>query len=391
MPPDPPAPGDLVGPYRVVRRLGAGGMGTVHEAVDTVLGRRVALKVITPALAADPAFRERFVGEARAQAALDSPHVVQVFAQGEADGRLYIASQLAPDGDLGALLRREGPLPPERAMDLVAQVAEGLAEAHRAGLVHRDIKPANVLLRRRGHDVVAYLADFGIASRLGAAPSIPGATATGTPGFLAPEVQRGAPATIASDVYALGCLLRATSARSRSRLGRGLARVVRTATAGDPADRHPSATALRDDLRSLARTTPSRSPRPATLRRAGAAAAVAVAGAAVAAGAVLALIPGPDGAPPQAEPGQREIAVAALTDALVREAGLDPASAACTARRLVTERVTERIVERIAEDGRAVRGALSAAVSEAALTAALDCLWREAPAGDAPVSRRPAG
>ena len=118
LPPDP----DELGPYRVVRRLGQGGMGTVYDAVDTTLDRHVALKLITPERAHDPDFRVRFGREARAQASLDSPHVVQVFAHGEAGGRLYIASQLVPDGDLGAYLRR-GPVPARMATAVVAQVA----------------------------------------------------------------------------------------------------------------------------------------------------------------------------------------------------------------------------------------------------------------------------
>ncbi|MBM0127652.1 serine/threonine-protein kinase [Pimelobacter simplex] len=160
-PSDPPP---TLGPYRIVRSLGRGGMGTVHEAVDTALGRHVALKLILPELADDPDLRARFVREARAQAALDSPHVVPVFAHGEIEGRLFLASRLVPDGDLGAALRRHGPLPADEAVDLVAQVADGLAAAHRAGLVHRDVKAANVLLQRCGTHTVAYLADFGIAA-----------------------------------------------------------------------------------------------------------------------------------------------------------------------------------------------------------------------------------
>lgn len=163
---DPPVPGDLLGPYRIVRLIGRGGMGAVYDAVDTTLDRHVALKVITPALADDPGMRERFVREARAQASLDSPHVVEVFAHGEDDGRLYLASRLMPDGDLGQHLRRHGPLPARLAEDIVAQVAAGLAAAHRAGLVHRDVKASNVLLRHRGTHTEAHLADFGIAAPL---------------------------------------------------------------------------------------------------------------------------------------------------------------------------------------------------------------------------------
>lgn len=351
-----PAPGDQVGPYRVLRQLGEGGMGTVHEALDTALHRHVALKVIAPGLAGDPGFRTRFVREAQAQASLDSPHVVQVFAHGEADGRLYIASQLVPDGDLGALLRRHGPPPAEQAVDLIAQVADGLAEAHRVGLVHRDIKPANVLLRNRGTDTVAYLADFGIASHVGAAST--GAGGAGTPGYMAPELHRGGTAGPATDVYSLGCLLWATLAGrppyagtsaqvveghvsgpvpqlpGRTAHERELNRVLRTALAKAPAERYPSAAAFRDELRSLARTTPA-APRRRTALVAAlvAAAAAGVLALAVPAGLVPAgLVQAPGGSGP--DEGR---AIATIARTLEQESDLDAPGARCTAEQLVAE------------------------------------------------------
>ncbi|GAA4819212.1 serine/threonine-protein kinase [Nocardioides caeni] len=274
-----PAPGDQIGPYRIVRELGRGGMGTVYEAVDTTLHRNVALKVIAIPLAGDPEFRSRFVREAQAQASLDSPHVVQVFSHGQADGRLYIASQLIPDGDLGTMLRRHGPPPTAMAVELIAQVADGLSEAHRVGLVHRDIKPANVLLRQRGTDTVAYLADFGIARQVGGPHTIisaSGPVVAGTPTYMAPELHQGAPAGPASDVYSLGCLLWATltgqapysgtsdfqvvdahvhgpipQLPARTAADRELNRVLATALAKNPGQRYPTAAAVRDDLRSV--------------------------------------------------------------------------------------------------------------------------------------------
>lgn len=272
-----PALGERLGPYRIVSRLGQGGMGTVYEAVDETLHRRIALKVIAPAVAGDPDFRRRFVREAQAQASLDSSHVVQVFSHGEIDGQLYIASQLIPDGDLGAMLRQHGPPPPQLGVELITQVADGLAEAHRSGLVHRDIKPANVLLRKRGPDTVAYLADFGIARQVGPDHSqTQGLVAAGTPSYMAPELHLGVAAGPASDVYSLGCLLWATLTGTapyggtsnhaivdahvsapvpqlpgRSAFDREVNRILRTALAKDPAARYPSAAAFRDELRSL--------------------------------------------------------------------------------------------------------------------------------------------
>ena len=228
---------ETLGPYRIVRRLGGGGMGVVHEAWDTGLERPVALKVISPRLADDPGFRERFTREARSQARLVSEHVVPVYAYGEDGGRLWIASQLVPDGDLGRLLKEYGAPPRPVAVDLVDQVAAGLADAHAAGLVHRDIKPANVLLRR-GPRIRAYLADFGIAGPIGAP-----ADDAGTPAYMAPELRAGGSATVASDVYALGCLLRAVLPADDP-----LRAVVDRATAERPEDRYPSATAFREAL-----------------------------------------------------------------------------------------------------------------------------------------------
>ncbi|TNM50145.1 serine/threonine protein kinase [Nocardioides albidus] len=286
VPADPgaPGPGDRLGPYRIVRWLGRGGMGTVYEAIDTTLGRSVALKLIVDPYAADPAFRSGFVREAKAQASLDSPHVVQVFAHGEIDGRLYLASQLVPDGDLAAALRRHGRLPAGEALELVAQVADGLAEAHRAGLVHRDVKASNVLLRRRGTHTVAYLADFGIA---------------GPAGGDSP----------ADDVRALVRLLRdILSEAPEPELARLLAEPPATAAG------------LRDALRAALHAEPAPTPR---RRRAALAAAALV----VVAGGAAVMAP---------EEVERSPAThAALADSLERDAGLDRSTARCTARALV--------------------------------------------------------
>jgi serine/threonine-protein kinase len=264
----------MLGPYRTGRRLGGGGMGVVLEALDTVLNRRVALKVIAPDLAGDPDFRARFTREAQAQASLDSPHVVHVYGHGEDDGRLWIATQLIPDGDLGAMIRAYGAPPARTGLDLVAQVASGLADAHAAGLIHRDIKPANVLLRRRPEGLTAYLGDFGIARRVGAEQTHATTGTVGTPTFMAPELHTGSPATPASDVYSLGCLLWVTltgrapyagtsdyqvvaahlgepvpQLAADSPLAVAVNRILRSAMAKRPEDRHPSAAAVRDDLR----------------------------------------------------------------------------------------------------------------------------------------------
>lgn len=272
-----PQPGDTIGHYRVGQRLGGGGMGVVYEATDLNLERRVALKVIAPDLAEDPEFRERFRREAQAQASLDSRHVVQVYAHGEDDGRLWIASQLVPGGDLRTLLDAQGAPPVTVAVDLVSQVASGLADAHAAGLVHRDIKPANVLLRREPDgSYVAYLADFGIARQVDGELTRTSHATVGTPSYMAPELHTGGRPGPASDVYSLGCLLWATltgrapyagtsefevvtkhreepvpQLEAGTPLNEPLNDVLRRTMAKDPADRPPSAAAVRDRLRAL--------------------------------------------------------------------------------------------------------------------------------------------
>jgi serine/threonine protein kinase len=158
-----PEPGDTFGRYRIVRELGRGGYGSVLEARQLDLDRAVALKVLSPVLADERQFRERFAREAAMLAHLDSPHVIQVYEHGEHDGHLFIATQLVNGGDLKQLLRDANGVSPATALDLAAQVASGLADAHDAGLIHRDIKPSNILVRRYDDGWFAYLCDFGIA------------------------------------------------------------------------------------------------------------------------------------------------------------------------------------------------------------------------------------
>ncbi|KRF12355.1 hypothetical protein ASG90_15355 [Nocardioides sp. Soil797] len=199
-------PGSLVGDFRIERTLGHGGMGVVHRATQLSLGRPVALKVMSLRHADDPVMRARFTREARAQAALQSPYVVQVLDHGEHAGLLWTATQLIEGGDLATALRAKGTPPLPVALDLVAQVASGVADAHAVGLVHRDIKPANILINHVGGRVRAHVADFGIA-RTPDSDLTETAGMLGTASYMAPELHRGVDASPASDVYALGCLL----------------------------------------------------------------------------------------------------------------------------------------------------------------------------------------
>jgi streptogramin lyase/predicted Ser/Thr protein kinase len=196
--------GDVFAGYRVTGVAGRGGMGVVYEAQQLDLQRPVALKLIATPLARDEAFRERFVRESRAAAAIDHPNVIPVYSAGEDDGRLYLAMRFVDGEDLRSLVQREGPLEPARAAAIIAQIGSALDAAHARGLVHRDIKPANVLLDR-DH---AYLTDFGLTKRLTGETTMTGSGRwVGTLGYIAPEQIRGEGVDARADVYALGCLL----------------------------------------------------------------------------------------------------------------------------------------------------------------------------------------
>ena len=194
--------------YRIERLIGHGGMSVVYLAEDLRLGRKVALKLLASELGADGQFRERFLRESRIAASLDHSRVVPVYDAGEAKGQLFIAMRYVDGTSLKALLRREGVLPLERAVEIVAQVAAALDHAHARGLVHRDVKPANLLVTREAGADVAYLADFGI-TRPVAAETSPTHTGgpIGTADYMAPEHIERRPIDGRADVYALGCVL----------------------------------------------------------------------------------------------------------------------------------------------------------------------------------------
>lgn len=171
------------GRYKLVELLGRGGMGDVWRAYDTVTDRVVAVKVLPAHLADDQTFQERFRREARAAAGLNNPHVVPIHDFGEIDGRLFVDMMLIEGEDLGTLLR-SGPLPPQRAIKIIEQIALALFAAHRIGLVHRDVKPSNILVTE---DDFAYLIDFGIARVAGEAGLTYTGAAVGTWAYMAPE------------------------------------------------------------------------------------------------------------------------------------------------------------------------------------------------------------
>src|ERR1700733_1161719 len=201
------APGSRVAGYKLEEQIGAGGMAVVFRARDERLQRQVALKILSPALEADEAFRHRFIRESRVAAAVDDPNIIPVFEAGEADGVLFIAMRYVPGGDVQTLVRRTGPLSPARALAIISPVASALDTAHGAGLVHRDVKSANMLVDARpGRPDHVYLSDFGLTKGALSSVSQTGiGHFLGTPTYSAPEQIHGRPVDARTDEYALAC------------------------------------------------------------------------------------------------------------------------------------------------------------------------------------------
>lgn len=205
-------PGDLLEwRYRIGAQIARGGMSTVYAAIDTRLDREVAVKVMDPTLAREPAFRTRFEREARAVAKLSDPSLVNVFDQGVDDDYVFLVMELVEGGSLRELLKERGPMPPHAAIAVMRPVLTALSIAHAKGMIHRDIKPDNVLISDRNQ---VKLADFGLVRAINKAMGDPTNATTsvngqviGTVGYLSPEQVRGENLTQASDVYSAGILL----------------------------------------------------------------------------------------------------------------------------------------------------------------------------------------
>ena len=197
--------------YRIDGELGRGGMGVVYRAVDTRLGRAVAIKTLTAGATADPERIRRFIQEARAASALNHPNIVTIYEVDEADGSTFIAMELVEGEPLDRLLAA-GPLPIEAALDYGAQIASALEAAHASGIVHRDVKPANIIIAPDGR---AKVLDFGLAKLFERAPEQDTVTALatraglvmGTPAYMSPEQAEGRPVDARSDVFSLGAVL----------------------------------------------------------------------------------------------------------------------------------------------------------------------------------------
>jgi eukaryotic-like serine/threonine-protein kinase len=191
------------GRYRVLGRLGVGGMATVYLAEDSSLGRKVALKVMAERYAEDGEFVERFRREAQAAARLNHPNIIAVYDRGEANGRPYIAMEYLQGRTLKQVIQKEGPLPAERAIAIAMQVLAGLRYAHEHGVVHRDVKPHNVLV---GDDGRIKVTDFGIA-HAGDPQMTEVGSIVGTAQYLSPEQARGRSVGPQTDIYSLGVVL----------------------------------------------------------------------------------------------------------------------------------------------------------------------------------------
>ncbi len=195
----------LNGRYRLVAQQGSGGMAVIYKATDQALGRTVAVKILRPSLTNDPAFLARFRNEARSVANLAHPNIVTVHDVGNDGPTHYIVMEFIEGQDLKRVIRSEGALPVDRALNLAIQICGGIGFAHRAGLVHADVKPQNILVTR---DDVVKVTDFGIAQALSdAAPGEKQSVVWGSPHYFAPEQARGERPTPASDVYSIGIVI----------------------------------------------------------------------------------------------------------------------------------------------------------------------------------------
>ncbi len=273
--------GELLGKYRIVSRIGKGGMATVYRATQPGVERDVAIKVLPPQFLHDDNFLRRFEREAQAIARLQHPRILPIYDYGEHDGLPYIVMAYMPGGTLADTIRYSGGgLSPDDTVRLVDQIAEALDFAHSKGIIHRDFKPSNVLLDEVDN---VYLADFGIAKVMGATAQLTGSAILGTPAYMAPEMADPVGVSHLIDIYALGVtvyqmlagdlpdeattpmgiLLAHTSEPipnihdERPGLPEGVQRVIERAMAKDPAYRYQSAIALANDLRAALAGEPS--------------------------------------------------------------------------------------------------------------------------------------
>jgi len=274
-----------LGGFELVAALGKGGMGTVLKARQVSMDRLVALKILPKKLAENEAFVQRFLREARSAAKLRHPNIVQAYDVGQADGYYFFAMEFVDGEALSEIIRRDGPLEPSRALDVMKQVTSALAAAHKEGIVHRDIKPSNIMLDKEGQVRVT---DFGLAKRAeGDVEVTADGAVLGTPAYVAPEMAKGGEADGRSDLYSLGatifCALagrppfegrnfsevlvkQATEqapplATLAPRVDRRLCHIIDRLLRKNPEARYQSAAALLDDLNGLGKLQSVAAPR----------------------------------------------------------------------------------------------------------------------------------
>src|SRR5215813_814788 len=286
--------------YRILSKLGAGGMGEVYLAEDTQLGRHAAIKLLPPETVSDEHARKRLVREARVVATLDHPNICSIYEVGEADGRSFIAMQYIEGERLDLRLKRK-PVDLKESLTIALQIADALTEAHTHGIIHRDIKPANVIITSRGQ---AKVMDFGLAKVIQQAGGEDTEAKTktlltapdeilGTVPYMSPEQLRGEQVSACSDIWALGvvlyemitgqrpfrgsttftlssAILRESPAPISARVPAGLRRLIQRCLAQEPTERYQHASELRAALevsqQARQRTTGSLAGRPAQAR-----------------------------------------------------------------------------------------------------------------------------
>ena len=259
-----------IGKYEIIEQVGEGAMGVVYRASDPVLNRPVAVKVMNEGLAQDSALRQRFLREAQAAGSLQHPNVVTIYDFGETDGHLFIAMEFIDGTDLEELLARDKAMPLAAKLDLIVDVLNGLAYAHRRGIIHRDIKPANIRIDSEGH---ARIMDFGVA-HLSTSNLTGTGVMMGTPNYMAPEQITSGDVTPGTDIFSVGAVLYELLTHKKPfaadtlhrvlfrivsdpppnvleevpNLPPALDRVIRKSLAKDPGQRYASATEMANDL-----------------------------------------------------------------------------------------------------------------------------------------------
>ncbi len=217
--------GQAIGNYRILGKLGEGGMGVVYTAQHAMLGQRVAIKVLHPQLSHQADLVNRFFNEARATTAVKHPGIISVFDFGYDNGAAYIVMELLEGETLAARVKRVGMLAEQDCIRVARQVASALSAAHNAGIIHRDLKPDNIFIVRDEEvdgGERAKILDFGIAKLADSTVKTRAGSVMGTPSYMAPELCRGQPTDARIDVYALGCVIVELAAGRPPFVGRGM-------------------------------------------------------------------------------------------------------------------------------------------------------------------------